>query len=79
MPQCFCGMAFSVMFQIIALQRNDDPFRLGARRRRVGNRIALGIYGLAAVVALSSPPGAIVLVTVASLAYVAPHFLDAQA
>jgi uncharacterized membrane protein len=74
--QWACGMAFGVMFRIIALQRDDEPFQRGAQRRRVSNRIALGVYLVSAVLAMFSPPAAITLVTVVSLAYVAPRFLD---
>jgi uncharacterized membrane protein len=77
--QCLCGMAFNVMFWVIARQRNDEAFRLGARIRRGRNRLAVGLYGLSIVAALFSPPVAIVLLAALSLAYVAPRFIDAPA
>jgi uncharacterized membrane protein len=75
--QCLCGMAFNVMFWAIAPQREDEAFRQGARLRRRRNRIAVGLYGLSIVLALFSPPIAIVLLAALSLAYVAPRFVDA--
>jgi uncharacterized membrane protein len=75
--QCLCGMAFNVMFWAIAPQREDEAFRQGARIRRRRNRIAVGLYGLSIVLALFSPPIAIVLLAALSLAYVAPRFVDA--
>ena len=73
--QCICGIAFNVMFRSIAQQRDDEEFRRHAATRRRQNLVAVAVYAASAVVALFSPPIAILLFTAVSLAYVAPTYL----
>ena len=74
--QCVGGIAFGLMFRTIALQRDDQTFRQGARIRRRRNLGAIAVYALSAIVALYSPIVAILLLAAVALAYVAPRFLD---
>ena len=77
--QGVCGIAFSLMFHTIVVQRDDEVFRRRARIRRRQNLVAVAVYGASALVALlASPIAAIVLFTAVSIAYVAPTFLDAR-
>ena len=75
--QCVGAIAFGVMFRTIALQRDDEEFRRGARTRRRRNLGAIAVYALSTVMALFSPVIAILLLAAVALAYVAPTFLDA--
>jgi uncharacterized membrane protein len=70
--QCVCAIAFNVLSRQIALQRDDEAFRQGARIRRRQNNIAVGVYAVATVVAFFSPVVAILLFTAVALAYVVP-------
>jgi uncharacterized membrane protein/AraC-like DNA-binding protein len=74
--QCACSITFNVMFRTIALQRDDEAFRQAAQIRWRRNIIAVAVYAVSTVVALSSPLVAILLLTAVSLAYLAPAFLD---
>ena len=76
--QSVCGIAFSVMFHTIVLQRDNAVFRRRAKIRRRQNLVAVAVYAVSAVVALFSPIVAVLLFTAVSLAYVAPTFLDAR-
>ena len=73
--QCGCAIAFNGLFRTIAVQGEDEVFHGRARIRRRQNRIAVGIYAVATVVALFRPGIAILLVTAVALAYIAPAFL----
>ena len=70
--QCFCGVAFNLMFRTIVRQRDDEEFRRRASVRYRQNLIAVAVFAASAVVALFSPIVAILLLTAVSLAYVAP-------
>ena len=72
--QCVCAVAFNLLFRAIIRQRDDEPFRRRATRRRRQNLVAVAVYAASAVVALVSPVAAILLFTAVSLAYVAPTF-----
>jgi uncharacterized membrane protein len=76
--QCFCAIAFNVVFRKIAVQRNDEAFHRGARIRRRQNQVAVGVYAVSTIVALFNSIVAILLFTAVALAYVAPTFLDAR-
>ena len=75
--QCVCSLAFNALFRTIETQRDDQAFRRGARIRRRQNFVAVAVYGLSTVVALSRPIVAMLLFTAVALAYVAPTSFDA--
>jgi len=74
--QCVCGIAFNVMSRSILKQHDDNAFRQRATVKRRRNLIAVAIYAVSTVAALFSPIAAILLLTLVSLAYVAPTFID---
>ena len=76
--QCVCGIAFNVMSRAIVEQHEDEAFRRRATMKRSRNLIAVAVYAISTVAALFSPIVAILLLTLVSLAYVAPRFVDSE-
>jgi len=74
--QCVCGLAFNVMSRSILERQDDGAFRQRAKVKRRWNLVAVAVYGISTIAALFSPVTAILLLTLVSLAYVAPTFLD---
>ena len=76
--QGICGIAFNVMHRSILGQHGDETLRQRATAKRRWNLIAVAVYAVSTIVALFSPIVAILLLTLVSLAYVAPKFLDTR-
>jgi uncharacterized membrane protein len=74
--QCVCGIAFNVMSRSVLEARDDETFRQHANIKRRRNLIAVAVYAASTVAAMFSPIVAILLLTLVSLAYVAPTFQD---
>jgi len=74
--QCVCAIAFNVMSRSISERQDDSASRQRAKTKRRWNLIAVAVYAISTVVALFSPLAAILLLTLVSLAYVAPTFVD---
>ena len=71
--QCLCGIAFNLMSRSLG-QRDDETSLRRAKAKRHRNLIAVVVYAISTVTALFSPLAAILLLTLVSLAYVAPRF-----
>jgi uncharacterized membrane protein len=71
--QFACGLAFTLTYKTIVVQRrNDAAFMAGVRARRLQNYAANGAYLISIVVAAWSPVSALALFVAVAVAYVVP-------